>query len=360
MFRKLIFLSGATDDEWNEEYERKFAVRWLTNAICWLHRREAESTLVDRATALLAICSGSSASGEHIRSFKFILPNDSAFTVNIRDGSINSSSTDVLVGVQTWGSAPTLAQMMSSSPDQYLPTTSRLLRVLELGAGTGLVSLAAGRIIESCNDPSAYIVASDYDTTVIENLRSNIARNPPFPDELKLVVSRLDWQDFIIPVNSDKKEGDSSPPVRAIPHDPPFDDQFDVILGADIVYEPHQASWIKAVVSALLRRPDENGLSPTPEAGTVASGSRFHLIIPLRATHEDESASVLATFPPLKSIISEEPAGILSDDEAPQSKHTAPVPPTLTLAMLSSEEIEPNDRRRPMKYFRCEIGWAYM
>lgn len=349
----------SEDDEWDEEYERKFAVRWLTNLISWLHAQELDGTLLDRATGLLAISSGSSASGDYIRSFKFSLPDNSTFTVDIRDGSINSSAQDVLVGIQTWGSASILAQLIASSPEKYFPPSSQpqRLRVLELGAGTGLVSLAAAHTLKT-REPPPDIVASDHDTVVIDNLRSNITRNAPIHNDVHLSASLLDWQSFLAPV----KSGDEI--KRSPSNGPLFDEPFDVILGADIVYEAHQAFWIKATVAALLRRPEEAALPTPPETGTVVSNARFHLVIPLRATHEGETASVLATFPPLKTpaarktSLSSSPrtAGASSDNELDFPS----LPPTLTLAMIHSEEIEPKDRRRPMKYFRCEIGWAYL
>jgi predicted nicotinamide N-methyase len=277
--------------------------------------------------------------------------------VDIRDGSINSSSQDVLLGVQTWGSASILAQLIASSPQAYLPlASSQPLRVLELGAGTGLVSLAAARILENRVDMSAEIVASDHDLTVIDNLRSNITRNSPYGSQLELSAVQLDWQSFLTPVNAlDESSSESSSPLP--PRETPFDDQFDVIFGADIVYEPHQAFWIKATVSALLKRPRARCASNEP--AEIASDSRFHLVIPLRETHESESASVLATFPLLKhGKCGSSGWSSLNGNET----HEVLAPPalTLTLATIRTEEIEPQDRRRPMRYLRCEIGWAYL
>lgn len=344
------------DDERDEEYERKFAVRWLTNLISLLHAKEVDDALLSRASGLLAICSGSSASGDYIRSFRFTLPTGSCISVDVRDGSINSSSQDVLVGVQTWGSASILAQLIVSSPGAYLPLAScEPLRVLELGAGTGLVSLAAARILENRADMPAEIIASDYDLTVMDNLRSNIARNSPYRNLLELSPVQLDWQSFLNPVNAlgeDPLESRSPLP----PRDTPIEHPFDVIFGADIVYEPHQAYWIKATVSALLKRPSAPCVSN--ELGEIASDSRFHLVIPLRETHESESASVLTTFPLLKRGKCGNRWSSLNDNET--CEVLAPPPLALTLATIRMEGLEPKDRGRPMGYLRYEIGWAYL
>ena len=312
-------------------------MRWLTNLISFLHAKNTDDALLNRASGLLAICSGSSASGDHLRSFQFTSPSGSSVSVDIRDGSINSSSQDVHLGVQTWGSASVLAQLIASRPDTYLPVvSSRLLRVLELGAGTGLISLATAKVLGNRPDTPAEIIASDHDQAVIDNLRSNIARNSPYGSHVKLSAMQLDWQSFLTPMNTrDESYQESTPPIP--PCDALLDHQFDVIFGADVVYEPHQAFWIKATVSSLLRRPHAQTVPKAP--GEIASDSRFHLVIPLRATHEPESASVFATFPRLKCG---------NDDNGSKGKsyndHAACEMPllTLALAMIHNEELEPN------------------
>ena len=328
----------------------------MISSLVSLHKEVTNSALLDRAGGLLAICSGSSASGDHTRTFQFSLPTGSLVSVDVRDGSINSSSQDVLLGVQTWGSASVLARLIASSPQTYLPPSSQPIRVLELGAGTGLVSLVATKILDNRGDTPAEIIASDHDLLVIDNLRSNIARNSPYGSHLRLSAIQLDWQSFLIPTNTPDRCSTEygSPP----PRDAPLDQHFDVIFGADVVYEPHQAFWIKAAVSALLRRPHTQ--SVPEESSEIASDSRFHLVIPLRATHERESASVFATFPPLKCKNSTG-TNRQSSLNGSETRGTAiRLPPTLTLAMVRMEELEPNDRQHPMRYLLCEIGWAYM
>lgn len=76
---------------------------------------------------------------------------------------------------------------------------------------------------------------------------------------------------------------------------PPFDKPFDVIFGADIVYELSHASLVHDVVERLLRRPSY-GLDLPP--------AYFHLIMPLRPTHADEATSVDKTFPRAEDVLS--------------------------------------------------------
>ncbi|KAF8318442.1 hypothetical protein DL93DRAFT_2075858, partial [Clavulina sp. PMI_390] len=274
----------------------------------------------------------------------------------------------------------------------------------------------------SNTQPSVTIIASDYDSTVIDNLRHNIMCNAPFAGHVSVSAAALDWQLFLqitrvaLPSNtsgitvldpsdptsnlstsqSQEKFALSDTPVQgaaarqkhaeydisaALPTTKvPFDEPFDVILGADIVYEPHQALWIKETVTALLRRPSSAHTPSTQPAPSVANDARFHLVIPLRPTHEYESASVFSAFPRLSAYQSSSsaqsstpitPAGLgpsitnkarqaPSDEDSREEDHPQGQEARLALVMLDSEEIEGNDRRRPMKYLRCEIGWAWV
>lgn len=72
----------------------------------------------------------------------------------------------------------------------------------------------------------------------------------------------------------------------------PFDKPFDITLaGADVVYHPNHAKWIKKCVERLLVRPTQGS-----EAGEV-----FWLFIPVRTTgsrHECMGGTVDALFLP--------------------------------------------------------------
>jgi len=67
-----------------------------------------------------------------------------------------------------------------------------------------------------------------------------------------------------------------------------FESPFDLILGADIIYESQHALWIKSCLTKLLRKPSSttpSDINPT-----------FHLVIPLRATHVVESNTIEQVF----------------------------------------------------------------
>jgi len=90
------------------------------------------------------------------------------------------------------------------------------------------------------------------------------------PMSLSVSAHFLDWSQF------SRQDSDS----------PPFDEQFDLVLGADIVYEADHALWIKRCVEKLLKKPEHvNGDHP-----------QFHLVVPLRSTHAAELGTIERVF----------------------------------------------------------------
>ncbi|KAF8479895.1 hypothetical protein JB92DRAFT_3042784 [Gautieria morchelliformis] len=98
---------------------------------------------------------------------------------------------------------------------------------------------------------------------------------------------------------------------------PQLDIPFDVIIGADIIYEHSHALWVRACVERFLRKPTRPSSQTdeyTIQAPATAPGhsyqsdtsplgtdqrpipALFHLIIPLRRTHAVESRSVEEVF----------------------------------------------------------------
>lgn len=262
----------------SDAYERTYTMRWLTAVISHASTFEEASdddnstaatvlasqfeAILTAASALLAVCSGTSAAGTISRVFTF---GDGLVHVTVNDAPLENQHLES-VGAQTWGGACVLSELMVEQPASFTRVHGQgtNLRVLELGAGTGLVSLTLGKLLQSVG-MEGEIVASDFYPSVLSNLKSNILANlPSVPSSLSLTAEFLDWS--IFPTIQDPQ--------------PPFDDTFDLILGADIVYEPLHASWIKACLPTLLRR---SGL--------------FHLVIALRPTHSLESRSIEDLFP---------------------------------------------------------------
>lgn len=120
------------------------------------------------------------------------------------------------VGLRTWEAGLHLAL--------YLHINSHLVRdktVLELGAGTGLVSvLCAGPL------GAKFVFSTDGRSHVVDSMQKNFHRNrqilPDMPQ--RLVAKALDWADLEILEETLSVDGNAK--------------DIDVILGADLTYSP--------------------------------------------------------------------------------------------------------------------------
>ncbi|KAG8735190.1 hypothetical protein FRC10_010886, partial [Ceratobasidium sp. 414] len=152
------------------------------------------TSALNRATALLAACAGTSASGALSRTFTFPTSAPSPpITITLRDESL-SVGDHTAVGLQTWGSACVLAERVAKDPSSFGFDTNVKSRVLELGAGTGLLSLLAGKMSvlgQELGGPGHTIIATDYHPAVMSNLQTNVRSN--FLDESSVAVHSLDW-----------------------------------------------------------------------------------------------------------------------------------------------------------------------
>ena len=321
-----------------DSFEKAYAVQWLTVLVSQTDHLLDEAnweSVVQHAAHLLAICAGAAAAGTRSRVFAFTPRhhNRDQATVPIRvqitdlplDNQDYSS-----VGAQTWGGACLLADMIVNSPHDFgLQLSSKIrtpLRILELGAGTGLVGLAVAKLLASSKTPSE-LVLTDFHPSVLDNLRQNVASNAPSSQSpVSMSVHSLDWSEF--------------PSSRS--HDPPFDRVFDTLYGADIIYELEHAQWIKSCVELLLRKPTSSD--------EAAEQPCFHLVIPLRSTHAAESHTVEEVFPFAPSV---RPA---LESPGPE----APVP--RTLAIVAKEAIVCgdiwSDGSREVEYVHYTIAWV--
>jgi len=303
--RKLIG-RGDIDALRPDPFEREYAVKWLTSLIArsdlWIpgapegedhsDTLEEKSRVVDDAASLLSLFAGGTEPLEPALTRDFSFPQSrggSPVRVQLNDGApLTADHTSV--GLQSWASSIILAERICWEPSsfQFDSLDRPGIRILELGAGTGLLSIVASRFL-----PCAEVIATDYHPDVLANLRSNVSTNASAQDKSPISVHCLDW---------------SSPPA-----DGPFSEgSFDMILAADVIYHPDHAQWIKSCVQRYLRR-GRHGKSCSPV---------FWLIIPLRSTgrHEGVGDTVEQMFPTLDPIArssagSEEELVILNKEE---------------------------------------------
>jgi methylase of polypeptide subunit release factors len=111
------------------------------------------------------------------------------------------------LGTRTWGAAPLLASIILRrhlSSQMEICTTRedetegrRTMKVLELGAGTGLVGLAMAEFIKNAGGSKAEVHLTDYHPDVLKNLQGNVEENRwTLMGSEALVsvhVSALDW-----------------------------------------------------------------------------------------------------------------------------------------------------------------------
>jgi len=261
-----------------DKFERSYAIRWLTSLIAQLQledinelavdeKRRVREALVEDAASLPALSAGTASAGTFTRAFTF---GRGAVNVQITDIPLQNCDFST-IGAQTWGGACVLAETIVNSPHDFglvREPSAAPLRILELGAGTGLVSIALAQYLSRHLQPSA-IYSTDFNRAVLANLDNNIAANShSLSATVSLTSAFLDWSQ---PENPD----------------PQLCDSFDLILGADIVYELDHIIWIKACLTTLLRMPRKSECHPP----------QFHLVIPLRPTHTLESDAIEQILP---------------------------------------------------------------
>ena len=213
-----------------------------------------------------------------------------AIPVLLHDASM---SDHLSVGVQTWGSAILLGREMALRPAEFGlfsgPSTpsSRGVRVLELGAGTGLLSILCRKLLDlrqvsnEIPDPKypGVIIATDFLPEVLSNLKVCVDLNfPPHvtpevlttedpstarrvdQNESGIQIAKLDWTTFPAYMASSRAPNrDGATPKVDRPNeveiDPLVEESFDLVLASDCVYDPTHAKMLREVAAWVLRLP---------------------------------------------------------------------------------------------------------
>ncbi|KAK0757866.1 hypothetical protein N5P37_009158 [Trichoderma harzianum] len=223
--------------------ERDFAVRWLTAFIgqAWEFplSDDIRDEFVDAACSLLSYFTSpeddSNTPDEDpgmTRRFQFSTGNGAeTFVVDLYDTPMQTGEDHTDVGLQTWGASIAFSQMFCTAPMDFLATTKALdssTRIVELGAGTGLVSLVLASLLPTITDSLPSIVATDYHPTVLKNLEKNAASHYKEGSTAMVQVAHLDWCA------------------------PPLDVPADILVAADVVYAVEHARWLRNCAASLL------------------------------------------------------------------------------------------------------------
>ena len=251
-------------------FEKNYAERWLTGFIaraemlaCFASSEDDCQRALDHASRVLETFFAVPADedrqmreqlADYARDFSFEVSSSAAaaaaldpaapsvVSVRLNDGlaGTNSSEPDD-VGLQSWGASIIVSRLLCAHPDRFGLTETRLgdsPLIVELGAGTGLVSLVLHGLLPHLGVPSATIVATDYHPAVLDNLRRNITANiiPEEHQQQQRIHTRaLDWSD-------------PAPALETAPLDAPAD----VLIATDVIYAPEHALWLRDCASRLL------------------------------------------------------------------------------------------------------------
>lgn len=240
-----------------DAYERQFAIRWLTSFIARAEELlvdiddDARQHFIDEASYILASFSSASDADEDedagaiVREFQFQMTGEQAggdIEVRLTDGTPATGSDHTDVGLQSWGASIVVSDLMCARPERFGLSAEALgdaPRVIELGAGTGLVGITMAKLLPRLGVAGAEVIATDYHAAVLANLRDNVAANFGGPHD----------------------GGDDNPPVQtclldwsAPCLDAPLDKPADVLVATDVVYAPEHAVWLRDCAAKLLGR----------------------------------------------------------------------------------------------------------
>jgi predicted nicotinamide N-methyase len=176
------------------------------------------------------------------------------------------------VGLRTWEASLRLSTYLYQN--QYLICDRN---ILELGAGTGFLSLFCSFILNA-----KQVIATDGNENVLQSLRDNIELNASsFPGMIRPIVRTLSWES-----HSDIAEALSPIPVPGSTLSPNPDDAMsepnntkqqpfipDLILGADLTYHPAACEVLASLLSALLSHIQSSQLPQTTQVPTTTAST---------------------------------------------------------------------------------------
>jgi hypothetical protein len=223
------------------------------------------------------------------------------------------------VGMQTWGSSILMSRIVARDFESFFGGLDEEVdeseneeqgpNVLELGAGTGLLSILSRKMLDKismarerkANDSGkrqrrrsteggsaagryGRVVATDFHPLVLDNLKTCVELNFPGNNESMAVdILPLDWSTF-------PSQAARSPALTgnvAVGDDdtvnPALRQPFDVIFVADCVYDTTHAGMIKDCIEWTLRPPRlrQDG-TMEDEGGVVVSSIRWLSVDPRR------------------------------------------------------------------------------
>ncbi|KAK0508956.1 hypothetical protein JMJ35_008327 [Cladonia borealis] len=227
----------------------------ISSPLNWIDDEAAKENIWETASKRLSERSGRSAMPSLSRTFKIPLPlpdstigtedNGRELHIKIYEPSLTGDN----LGHKTWIASYLLAKRLALLLPSHFPSIEiseprhrqhdsggsgdECLKILELGAGTGLVGLAASGLFTA----DIYLTDLPY---ILPNLQYNIEQNASLVKSTGSTITAgvLDWSKITAVQGEEEK--------------------YDVILAADSLYAPEHSAWVVRTVGKYLRKGDES------------------------------------------------------------------------------------------------------
>ena len=235
----------------------------VSSSLSWIEDDGTKERIWELASVRLSERSGRNAMPSMTRSFHVT----DELTVRLHEPSMTGDS----LGLKTWTSSLVLSRLLPAL-QKSIPNSQRLL---ELGAGTGLLGISAACLWQ------ADVLLTDL-PEVVSNLESNLQLNSDLVKDHEASVSAraLDWSD-----DTDLAKQDS--------------ERYQVILAADPIYSPDHPPILVSTISRWLK-PDTD--------------SRLIIALPLRGLYKTERSALRTLLAKAGLTILEQGTGVGYDD----------------------------------------------
>jgi predicted nicotinamide N-methyase len=205
-----------------EEGVPAYLTKIIASSLIWIEDDEVKDKIWETASQRLSERSGRTGRGDLTRTFRIPLGSTGGddLTITLHEPALQADN----LGLKTWGSSYLLAKRLVAIQDS-IPKLSPGAAILELGAGTGLVGLAAAAVFK------AHVVLTDL-PEIVPNLQRNVQTNSGVVEAHggNVDVSILDWSE-------PEKSADASSPCS-----------YPMILAADPIYSSdHPRLLVEAI-----------------------------------------------------------------------------------------------------------------
>ena len=231
----------------SEEGVPAYLTKIISSPLLWIEDDDVKEKIWEAASQRLSERSGRTGRGDLTRTFNVPLGNaeENSVTITLHEPALQADN----LGLKTWASSYLLAKRLRTLRDS-MPKLAPDVRILELGAGTGLVGLAAAAVFK------ARVVLTDL-PDIVPNLQRNATSNfdvvAAYGGDVE--VSILDW----------------SKPEEFAPTSIPC--SFPLILAADPIYSSDHPQLLVQAIGRHLSK---------------CQGARVVIELPLREAFVDE------------------------------------------------------------------------